>query len=196
VRRPFVVLSGDVVYPAGIFLALVTVLLQRDWPRTLLGLVAVAHLTILASVALFPLPVDAALVAEGRAVQANVTGVESFNLVPFRTIAPVLAGLGAPGSTRLLVLNTFVLFPAGIYLPLLWPALRRRAALVPLVLIGGATVELAQLAISTVLGFRYRSIDVDDAILNGIGLGLGWLLVAATVASRQRLRRWRRSRLR
>ncbi len=47
-------------------------------------------------------------------------------------------------------------------------------------MIGGASIELVQLAISTLLGFRYRSIDVDDAILNGVGLVLGWLVVRFT----------------
>ena len=57
------------------------------------------------------------------------------------------------------------------------PALRRWSALVPLAIAGGASIELAQAAISGVLGVRYRSIDIDDAILNATGLVLGWLLV-------------------
>ncbi|MBA2380531.1 MAG: VanZ family protein [Chloroflexi bacterium] len=72
------------------------------------------------------------------------------------------------------------LVPAGIYLPLLFPTLRRWVALLPFAVIGGASIELVQLAISTLLGFRYRSIDVDDAILNGVGLVLGWLVVRFT----------------
>jgi glycopeptide antibiotics resistance protein len=190
------VLSGAVVYPAGIGLAILVVLLQRDWPRTLIGLVAVAHLTILASVALFPVPIDPTILAEGRSAEATITGFSPVNLVPFQTIRPVLAGLGPPGSTRLLILNALVLFPAGIYLPLLWPALRRPAAFIPVVVIGGASIELAQLALSTVIGFHYRSIDIDDAILNAAGLALGWLLVAGSIAARRQLRRRRRARRR
>ena len=185
-------LTGTVVYPAGIVLAILIVVLGRDWRRTILTLVAVAHLTILVSVALFPVPVDATLIAEGRSGATAAISEGSLNLVPFATIGPVLAGLGAPGSTRLLLQNLFVLFPAGLYLPLLVPALRRPTVALPLIVLGGASIELLQLAISTVLGFRYRSIDVDDAILNGVGLGLGWFAVVLGLGLRRRLGRRRR----
>jgi glycopeptide antibiotics resistance protein len=170
-------LSGTVVYPAAIGLAILIVLLQRDWPRALLALIAIGHLTILASVALFPIPVDPRLLPELRAIEASGSTSYTLNLRPLATILPAMAGRGGPDATRLLILNTLVLFPAGIYLPLLVPALRRFAALVPFVVLGGASIELAQAAISAVLGFRYRSIDVDDAILNAIGLVIGWFLV-------------------
>ncbi len=184
-------LSGTVVYPAGIFLAVFVVVLGRDWPRTFLALVAVAHATILTSVALFPLPIDAAILDEGRSYATLPIAGYTLNLVPFATIGPVLAGLGPPGSTQLLLLNLFVLFPAGIYLPLLVPPLRRPLAVVPLVVIGGASIELLQLAVSTVIGYRYRSIDVDDAILNGAGLALGWLVVVLGLAVHSRAQRGR-----
>ena len=184
-------LSGAVVYPAGILVAVLILVLRGMSPRTIIALVAVAHLTILASVALFPLPVDAAI-ADSRAGAADGLPGAAVNLIPFRTIGPVLAGRGAPGSTLQLVQNTFVLLPAGLYGPLLWPSLRSAWFVVPFVVLGGASIELAQLTISTVLGFRYRSIDVDDAILNAIGLALGWLAVVAVVA----VRGWRRRRSR
>jgi glycopeptide antibiotics resistance protein len=171
------VIDGSVVYPAGIAAAVIVVALRLGWPRTLLALVVIGHLTILASVALFPIPVDPRLLPELRAIEATGSTSYTLNLRPFATILPAFAGRGGPDATRLLILNTLVLFPAGIYLPLLVPALRRWAAFVPFVVIGGASIELAQAAISAVLGFRYRSIDVDDAILNAIGLVVGWLLV-------------------
>jgi glycopeptide antibiotics resistance protein len=169
-------IDGTVAYPAGVAAAVVVLALRLGWPRTLLALVAVGHLTILASVALFPIPVDPRLIAEGRAIEAAGSASYTLNLRPLTTILPVLAGRGGPDATRLLLLNALVLFPAGIYLPLLVPVLRRWRALVPFAIVGGASVELAQLAISSVLGFRYRSIDIDDAILNAVGLVLGWLV--------------------
>jgi len=69
------------------------------------------------------------------------------------------------------------------------PALRSRWALVSFVVAGGASIEVAQLAISTVVGFRYRSIDVDDTIANAVGLALGWLAVVALITLRRSRRR-------
>lgn len=180
-------LSGAVVYPVGIALALLVVILQRDRSKALISLIAIAHVTILVSVALFPIPVDPDQVTGVRAGILHSAERSAPNFIPFASIGQVLAGHGARGTTLLLVLNLFVLFPAGIYLPLLVPGLRRGLAFVPLVVIGGASIEVAQVAISTVLGFRYRFIDIDDAILNGAGLGLGWLVVAAASGLRTRL---------
>jgi glycopeptide antibiotics resistance protein len=59
---------------------------------------------------------------------------------------------------------------------------------VPLVVIGGASIELVQAAISTLIGVRYRWLDIDDAILNGVGLALGWLVVAVALRGRTRWR--------
>ena len=145
--------------------------------RTIVGLIAVAHLAVLASVALFPIP------AGGRFPNPFPDGW--INLVPFATIGPVLAGHGSGSDVALLILNTFVLLPAGIYVPLLVPAARSLAGLVVMTIVGGLSIELAQVAMIAVVGMPYRSIDIDDAILNSIGLVLGWLLVrlgAARVA--------------
>jgi glycopeptide antibiotics resistance protein len=187
------VLSGAVVYPAGIALAVLAIILQRTWPRTVLSLIAIGHLTVLVSVALFPIPIDAEVLDLARRAAEGSPG-GSLNVVPFATIGPVLAGSGDATAVRLLVLNALVLLPAGVYLPLLWPILRRPWAAVPLVVVAGASVELAQLAISTVLGFRYRWIDVDDAIMNAVGVALGWLLVVGAIAIRRAARRRRRRR--
>ena len=185
-------LSGAVVYPVGIVAGSLLIVLRRDTWQTLVGLVAIAHLTILASVALFPVP----LLDPTAAAGAGGPPGAGVNLVPFRTIGPVLAGRAGSGAALQLVQNVFVLFPAGMYGPLLSPALRSRWAIVPFVILGGASIELAQLVISTLIGFRYRSIDIDDAIANGVGLALGWLVVALAIAVRHRRRGPRRGRRR
>jgi glycopeptide antibiotics resistance protein len=181
------VLTGAIVYPAGIVAAIFVVILRRDWPRTLLLLIAIAHVTILVSVALFPIPIDPDQVPGVRAGILHSAERSAPNFIPFASIGPVLAGQGARGTTLLLVLNLLVLFPAGIYLPLLVSSPRRPLAFLPVVVLGGVSIELAQVAISSVLGFRYRFIDIDDAILNGTGLALGWLVVFVALGTRSRL---------
>lgn len=176
------VLEGDVVYPIGFALGLGVLALRLGPWRTLVALVALAHLTILASVALFPIPLDAQLLAEGRAAAAEPYSAYSLNLVPFRTIGPWLTGGANAMAISIAPLNLFVLTPAGIYLPLLFRRLRGGWAFAPVALVGGASIELAQLGVSLALGFRYRSIDVDDVILNTIGLLIGYAAARAGLA--------------
>jgi glycopeptide antibiotics resistance protein len=165
----------------------------RASPRTLVALVAVAHVVILANVALFPIPVDPVLNAAGRAAAASSSGDGGLGLIPFATIGPVLAGDAPPYATRITILNLFVLAPAGVYLPVLFPSLRDLRGLVLLTVAGGLSVEAGQLAISTVLGFHYRTIDIDDVILNAIGIVVGWAVLRLVLRVRDRPARQRYS---
>jgi glycopeptide antibiotics resistance protein len=143
----------------------------------LIALLALGHLAVLANVALFPIPSDPDMIAQGRTAAASAIGLGGLNLVPFATIGPVLGGAASAQAVRIAVLNVFVLTPAGICFPIMFRPLRRWRALVPVAIVGGASVEAAQLTISTALGFRYRTIDIDDVILNTIGIVIGWLIV-------------------
>ena len=90
-------LGGGVAYIAAVPAVFAVLALRLGAWRTLVALIAVAHLVVLASVALFPLPVDPGLIAGGRAWAAGTAG-ESLNLVPFATIGPALAGVGGTGA--------------------------------------------------------------------------------------------------
>ena len=166
-------LGGGVAYIAAVPAVFVVLALRLGAWRTLVALIAVAHLVVLASVALFPLPVDPGLIAGGRAWAAGTAG-ESLNLVPFATIGPALAGVGGTGARVIALANLFVLAPAGVYLPILVPRLRSWRVFLPAALVIGGSIEAAQAAISFLLGFRYRHLDVDDWILNTVGLLLGF----------------------
>ena len=166
-------------------LAAVILALRLGAIRTVIVLIALAHVTILADQALFPIPIRLDYVLAGRAAQAELPG-SNLNLVPFATIRPALAA-GAPAVARQTAfLNLFVLSPAAIYLPLLVPRLRRLRAFVPVGILIGVSVELAQLAVSLFLGFRYRAIDVDDVILNTAGVFLAYAVFLAAVRATRR----------
>jgi glycopeptide antibiotics resistance protein len=181
-------LDGRWLYVAALPLLLWIVAGRRARAWTLVALLAVAHVLILANVALFPIPVDPLLIAAGRAIAAAQSGDGRLSLVPFATIGPVLGGEALPYATGIAILNVFVLAPAGVYLPLLFPSLRARRGLVVVAVAGGLSVEAGQLAVSTVLGFRYRTIDVDDVILNTIGIVAGWLALRVVLRVRDRWR--------
>jgi glycopeptide antibiotics resistance protein len=96
------------------------------------------------------------------------------NIVPFETISGALRhGLDwQPG--RVLVGNVLAFAPFGLFLPLIWP---RRRSLVSVVAAGLAislVAETMQVALSVAMGTPYRVADVDDVIINVLGVALGY----------------------
>lgn len=94
----------------------------------------------------------------------------STNFVPFRTISYYLAGNVSSGIAATNLLGNILLFiPLGFLLPLVLP---RVQSMKTVTAIGfGASVVLEVLQLITGLG----SLDVDDVLLNGLGVALGAL---------------------
>ncbi len=135
-----------------------------------LGVLLLATYTLwIASVAFFPMPVGTAACMLEREWPLN--------LVPFRVlIGSFRDHLTAGYLIRVHGGNLLLLVPYTLLGPMLWPALRRwwKAMLVGLGLSTG--IELGQLALSLVVGGFYRSVDIDDVILNTAGAMLGYVL--------------------
>lgn len=96
------------------------------------------------------------------------------NIVPFETISGALRyGLEwQPG--RVLVGNVLAFAPLGIFLPLLWPRWRSLISTVRAGLAISLVLEAVQLALSVLIGAPYRVADVDDVIINVLGVALGY----------------------
>lgn len=102
---------------------------------------------------------------------------DRLNLDPFATIERALQLGPRSSSYRLLIGNVVAFVPFGILLPMAFRRLPVATAFVIAVALSAA-IELGQLAMSTYLGYAYRSTDVDDVILNVSGAAVG-LVVAA-----------------
>jgi glycopeptide antibiotics resistance protein len=96
------------------------------------------------------------------------------NIVPFETIGGALRyGLDwQPG--RVLVGNVLAFVPFGVFLPLIWPGRRSLIAVVTAGLAISLVAETMQLALSVAMGSPYRVADVDDVIINVLGVALGY----------------------
>jgi glycopeptide antibiotics resistance protein len=96
------------------------------------------------------------------------------NIVPFETISVALRyGLDwRPG--RVLVGNVLAFAPFGVLLPLIWARWRSLIAVVGAGLAISIAAESAQLGLSVLMGFPYRVADVDDVIINVLGVALGY----------------------
>jgi glycopeptide antibiotics resistance protein len=96
------------------------------------------------------------------------------NIVPFETIGGALRyGLDwQPG--RVLVGNVLAFVPFGVFLPLLWPGRRSLISVVTAGVAISLALEAVQLGLSLLIGAPYRVADVDDVIINVLGVALGY----------------------
>lgn len=110
----------------------------------------------------------------------------SINLIPFHFGQSIDLSHALPG----LILNTILTMPAGFGISFITRF--RLKDLFWLVAAFGAGIEGLQLAISLLLGYPYRTIDVNDVIFNSLGVLLGYglfrLFARGYVAISQRLK--------
>ena len=100
-------------------------------------------------------------------------GIFSVNLVPFRTISQYFfqtnANVDDWGSVSILNIlgNVFIFSPIGFFVPLIWDHLRSFRKILLVGLSVTCFIEVFQLFIG-------RSTDIDDVILNTIGVVIGY----------------------
>ena len=170
----------------GLIAAFVVVALSaRDRPGrriVVVRLLAVAHVAVVAELALFPLPVDRALIADLRARSAGVDVMKvDVNLIPWATIGPsiqqLLDGRYATREIRDLIGNLGLLIPLAWYGPILWPYLRDLVWFAAGAVAFSVTIELLQLAITLNLGYSHAT-DIDDVIVNAGGALIAFVLLS------------------
>lgn len=133
-----------------------------DQRWTLMALLAVAHLSLLVALTIFPIPIS------GQDFYRHTRGMGEDNIVPFATIVDQLRHLSL-STIRQLAGNVVALTPLAVYGLGLWPALRDWRRFVIVAVAFGVGIELTQYAGSLLEGFTYRVTDVDDAIMNASG---------------------------
>ena len=178
-------LTGIVVYPvAAAFAALVAWRAARSGqPAFIVAMrvLFVLYLGWVAGATLFPVPVRpgvVALEAAGRGVTVGLT--------PLASIRDVVRHGTGFAQAWILGGNVLTLAPFGFLLPFAAPRLAswRRMALAALLF--PVAIELSQLAVSLALGYSYRVTEVDDVLLNFVGVLSGYalfVLVRGSVAT-------------
>jgi glycopeptide antibiotics resistance protein len=149
---------------------------RSPFQATILALLVV-YLGWMASATFFPLPVRPDVVrlerAEGGVTVDLVPARSTLNYI--RWVSPEKAVIDVGG-------NVLVFVPFGMLLALVAPRVATWRRILGCGLLLSLSIELGQLAVSLVLGYSYRVTDIDDVILNVVGVLLGfaaWLLVRA-----------------
>ena len=175
-------LNDSIAWLVAAAVATLVAAIVRPLPRTLVALIALGHVAFVVSVAIFPIPVDHDVTRLSRLTGWTAIATKFVEVTPFETIGQSLrSGLGSYEFTQA-VQNLFVLSPFALYAPLLWPRLLSWAVFLPVALVVGSSIEGAQLVVSLALGFPYRSIDVDDVILNTAGIVIAFAVYRAVRA--------------
>lgn len=149
--------------------------------RALLLLLFVGYIGVVATITLFPLIIK---LYPGQGIP-NL----GYNLIPFNGIFETIHTCSGfqdwRGEIPWITLggNIVMFMPLGVFLPLIFPSIRRFRRLAVVVSASSCAIEVTQLFLGLTVGSLYRCVDIDDVILNTIGgmLGYGiyWLVTRA-----------------
>lgn len=95
------------------------------------------------------------------------------NVVPFATIAAAFDQGPQWPAARSIIANIVAFVPLGTFLGLFLERDRWTTVLAIAIAVG-AVIEGAQFGLSLLMGFPYRVADVDDILLNVVGIALGY----------------------
>lgn len=143
-----------------------------SWHRPVAIALACAHLGGVLAVTLFPLPLGG--------LDPFTAPYNNVQLEPLGTITLLFQG---PQSIRQLGGNLVLLAPMGVLVPIAWRSARPAVRTLLWGLVASMTIEVLQFAFGVLAGEFYRVVDIDDVLLNILGVaagrlvfGLGWWL--------------------
>lgn len=128
--------------------------------------VLVGYLVGVASVTLFPIIVDSYFIEQMRLHRSIWDGL---NLIPLGGIQ--LGGDGVEEIARQAIGNLLIGVPFGLLAPFL--GIRGPRRVLAAGLLFAVAIEGVQLLVDLVYQFDYRAIDINDVLLNTLGVGLG-----------------------
>ena len=147
------------------------------------------YLSRVLALTLFPFAIDARMLEAERLEFSQGIGQRN-NFVLFQTVRSTWGWTFG----RQIIGNLVLLFPLGLLGPLLVDRLRRSPLLsIAVVIVTSIGIELSQLFFSQILGYRFKSFDVDDLWLNSIG-GIAGVALSPLLRRRRVGRPTRRSR--
>lgn len=161
IERSFAFFLGAILFIFYLVLSFVT---KRPLGRKILISLFILYLTAVAAITLFPIIVDPLIPATDKI----------YNFIPFSTIWELLSD-NSDMETIFLQIggNIIMCIPFGTAIPFII----RHKKWYYYLLIGLAfpiLIELTQLLISVSINSYYRTIDIDDVILNFLGIMIGY----------------------
>ena len=177
IEIPFI--TGEVLFTAVWFAVRIIICIARqsvDWRHEARLLLMYINLAVIIRFTFFPFSlVDGhvqPLVFEPAAIfPPRVNLIPLDHLFWFETTKDLLTNI---------IGNVALFIPTGIILPIIWKGLDRWWKAIPTGMLISLIIELAQLP------FASRATDIDDLILNSLGVIIGYIIYAEARAVRRR----------
>jgi glycopeptide antibiotics resistance protein len=147
-----------------------------SWSDHLLHLFLFSYGLALISITLFPIPLYYFNEEVPEMMKAH------YNFVPLDSIYDTLAqAVSVDVALKQVLGNVVLFFPLGFLVPLRWNYFMTMKRVLLLGLFTSCVIEFLQFAISVAIHYRYRSVDMDDVLLNTLGCIVGFLLLKLSV---------------
>lgn len=170
--------------PVVIVVSVARLIRQTPWRRVLVEALFAIYVLFAVDLALLPLVLEPTSREWYREANA-MYWARSVNLVPFRTSLAQLAPHSPDTALRQIMGNVALLLPFGALAPAVWAGLRRPRNILVATLVVACGIEALQL-LERLFLVGWRSIDIDDVLLNVVGALLGF--AAWSLAARMRAR--------
>ncbi len=148
-----------------IFYVLISVFLKVNPKKIIISCIFIVYLTAVAVITLFPILIDEKVEYFGNSTW--------YNIIPFKTITQTLQyGITTTAIVQIFG-NILMSVPFGVFVMLFLrnPKWLKMLLFALLLTVG---IELSQMIIGLAINNMYRTIDIDDIILNVIGTYLGY----------------------
>ncbi len=164
IERPFALFLGIVIL---IPLLIVSIKKKRPTGRKILLILCVMYISLVAAITIFPIIADPEIM---------VFTDKTINLQPFSTISELLHDNSDTETVVLQLIGNIVMcIPFGVSLPFIIVHKHKFLYILDAVLFP-IIIEAVQLLISFIYNSYYRTIDIDDVILNFSGVLVGYLI--------------------
>lgn len=174
-ERVLVMLRASFIYlvsmPIYLFILVINAKKRVSFKKHIIVFLTFVYCLAVISVTLFPLPIQKSLLESRRSPDYPNP---KHNLVPIVDLIKVARIANFRTAARTIGGNILLFMPLGVLLPVLNRRLNSLSGIFISGVLGSVTVEGAQLLISLILGFNYRTFDVDDIILNTLGVIIGY----------------------
>lgn len=162
------VLERTIAFCGGFILLVLWIIIssvmKKSTARKILISLFIVYMTAVASITIFPIIIEPELM---------VITDKSIRLIPFSTISDLLTNATFKTIVLQIFGNILMTIPYGVAVPFLVERKRWYHYLI-YTLAFPIAIELSQLIICLLTNSFYRTVDIDDVILNSIGIVIGY----------------------
>ncbi|MDD4151929.1 MAG: VanZ family protein [Candidatus Gracilibacteria bacterium] len=157
--------------PIYIVFLIILILKKINLNKILLNSFFYFYIVSLLAITIFPIPIKGLK-------EIGIYGGQNNNFIPFASIIEIGTNENLSNYIKIKqILGNIVLFiPMGFFVPFIWKKYIFIKKSIFVGLISSLSIEITQYIISLILGFNYKSADIDDILLNTIGFIFGIIL--------------------